>query len=320
MSEKTKHYEIADRAWQPVVGCSPSMPCAPRCWARRTVARIVECQKTESPDRSKFFQIALTDDGKQWSGKVALDEPHLLDPVKWRNPAIIATGFHGDWGRLSDEDKGRMLAVMHICHWHQFMPLTKQPDDLARWADQPKERRNGLWEVLHDARIFPGDQRRAVLAYPSPGSPSRAGIAEGLQRGWRGIAPPNVSIGCSVMNQSEADKMLPHMRRLSELNWRTHVWYEPALGPVDWTGWEFLEILIMGGESRSAGYDARPCDIAWFRNSIAWCRANDVRPFVKQLGADPREGSFKYACEIDSRKGGNPEDWPRDLRVREMPR
>jgi protein gp37 len=81
MSEKI--YGVADKAWQCVVGCDPHMPCAPRCWARKTVARIVECQKPQNPDRAEFFQIALTPDGKEWSGKTYLDEAHLLDPLKW---------------------------------------------------------------------------------------------------------------------------------------------------------------------------------------------------------------------------------------------
>ena len=33
------------RAWHPVIGCDPHMPCAPRCWARRTTARTVKCHK-----------------------------------------------------------------------------------------------------------------------------------------------------------------------------------------------------------------------------------------------------------------------------------
>jgi hypothetical protein len=41
--------------------------------------------------------------------------------------------------------------------------------------------------------------------------------------------------------------------------------------------------------------------------------------FVKQLGARPRYGTAK-ALSLRDRKGGDPSEWPEDLRVREFPR
>src|ERR1017187_4567296 len=127
---KEKIYGIADKAWQVVVGCDPHMSCAPRCWARKTVARIVACQTPKFPERAKFFQVALTPDGKRWSGETYLDVAHLADPLKWNKPALIATGFHGDWGRLSDDDKLAMFRIIGECPYHTFMPLSKQPDSV----------------------------------------------------------------------------------------------------------------------------------------------------------------------------------------------
>jgi hypothetical protein len=69
---KREQYAVADKAWQFVVGCSPNMSCAPRCWARRTVARVVECQRDQNPYRAKFFQNALRSDLQRWSGRVFL--------------------------------------------------------------------------------------------------------------------------------------------------------------------------------------------------------------------------------------------------------
>lgn len=285
MSAKKKHYEIADKAWQCVVGCSPYMSCAPRCWARKTVARIVECQKSSNPERAEFFQTALTPDGKQWSGEVQLDLAHLNDPLKWRKPAVIATGFHGDWGWLRTSDKDAILSVMARCSRHQFMPLTKEPDLVADYLTAK------CGHFTHEYQAVPARSVSMLLPFA------------------------NVSIGCSVMNQVEAYKMLPHMKRISELGWRTHVWYEPALGPVDWKGWEFIELLIMGGESDCGGFKTRACDINWFRDAIVWCRDNGVAPFVKQLGSRPiGQGMF-----IEDRKGSEPSGWPSDLRIREMP-
>lgn len=83
---------------------------------------------------------------------------------------------------------------------------------------------------------------------------------------------------------------------------------------VDW--------VIVGGES---GRGARPFDLAWARSVVAQCRGAGVPVFVKQLGDDPvqtgpdatRLGSI---AELRARKGGDPAEWPADLRVREWPR
>jgi protein gp37 len=95
--------------------------------------------------------------------------------------------------------------------------------------------------------------------------------------------------------------------------------------PVDW--------VIVGGES---GPNARPCDVEWIRSIVAQCNAAGVPCFVKQLGAavldmDPvSRCSWPGLAEFHQRndycrallrgpKGGDPAEWPEDLRVREVP-
>lgn len=78
---------------------------------------------------------------------------------------------------------------------------------------------------------------------------------------------------------------------------------------------------------------ARPCDVAWIRSVVEQCRAADVPCFVKQLGrnlagsADGftvntwllNEARERVAFSLFDRKGGDPAEWPEDLRVREFP-
>lgn len=96
---------------------------------------------------------------------------------------------------------------------------------------------------------------------------------------------------------------------------------------VDW--------CIVGGES---GPGARPCDVAWIRSLVEQCKAAGVAAFVKQLGANVRHsgcsqpgqhwprstGSFDVGGEfrkhLVDKKGGDMDEWPSDLRVRELPR
>lgn len=96
--------------------------------------------------------------------------------------------------------------------------------------------------------------------------------------------------------------------------------------------------VIIGGES---GPHARPCHVEWVRDLVRQCQAAGVACFVKQLGGNvrwmPAHGSsgqwqdhvrFDYerrgeasAHRIVLRdpKGGDPAEWPEDLRVREFP-
>jgi protein gp37 len=98
-------------------------------------------------------------------------------------------------------------------------------------------------------------------------------------------------------------------------------------------GWGDKRIhwVIVGGES---GPGSRPCDVAWIRDIVRQCRASGVACFVKQLGAEPitrtvwwpasQRGGYKpdtghFVAKLRDRKGGDPAEWPEDLRVREMP-
>lgn len=89
--------------------------------------------------------------------------------------------------------------------------------------------------------------------------------------------------------------------------------------------------MIVGGES--GGPQARPCHVEWVRSLVRQCQAAGVSCFVKQLGSDAVSGDDNDAAHVQSgtryalgtllfrdRKGGDPTEWPEDLRVREFPR
>lgn len=157
---------------------------------------------------------------------------------------------------------------------------------------------------------------------------------------------PNVWIGVSVENQATADERIPLL--ISTRARVRFVSYEPALGPIDFTKTCFIQTdlglssynlaglgctrgpdygppdwIIVGGESRGS----RPFDLAWARSTIATCKSAGIACFVKQLGATAyaqpvyHEGRIVGGVtrELDDRKGGDPSEWPEDLRVREFP-
>lgn len=101
--------------------------------------------------------------------------------------------------------------------------------------------------------------------------------------------------------------------------------------------------VIVGGES---GPRSRPCNIDWIRSIVKQCATAGLPCFVKQLGANPvcswpmagNDGaSGLVSCRtsgiytrapgmpdsvsglITHPKGGDPEEWPTDLRMRQFP-
>jgi hypothetical protein len=83
--------------------------------------------------------------------------------------------------------------------------------------------------------------------------------------------------------------------------------------------------VIVGGES---GPSARPFDLAWARVIVQQCRLAGVPVFVKQLGANVASSEvasselapfISRAKPLKDRKGGDPSEWPEDLRVRQFP-
>lgn len=116
-----------------------------------------------------------------------------------------------------------------------------------------------------------------------------------------------------------------------------------------------LDHVIVGGES---GPGARPFDVAWARSVVRQCREAGVPVFVKQMGSYVRTRNDSLSTELDPDvptdwpepegwwgridenldgfrdgyqgapirihlthpKGGDPAEWPEDLRIREFPR
>jgi protein gp37 len=96
--------------------------------------------------------------------------------------------------------------------------------------------------------------------------------------------------------------------------------YEPALEFVDFPLRPHsilaphLHWIIVAGES---GQGARPFDLEWARKTVERCRASRTACFVKQLGSNPVMNGLPFP--LKEYKGGNPDEWPRELQVREFP-
>lgn len=155
--------------------------------------------------------------------------------------------------------------------------------------------------------------------------------------------PSNVWMGTSVEDQKRADERISELLKIpAKLRFLS---VEPMLGPVRFDisrhpqhNGEFpdgIHWVIFGGES---GPGARPCAVEWIRDGVKQCRAVGCAPFVKQLGANvvcsgmsiPGEhwpndsaledtGEGHFTKRLIDKKGGDMDEWPEDLCVREFP-
>ena len=122
---------------------------------------------------------------------------------------------------------------------------------------------------------------------------------------------PNVWIGTSI----ESDEFVRRADALRQAPAAVRfISAEPLLGPLPSLDVRGLDWVILGGESSKRKADARPLDLDWVREVMGRCRAADVAVFVKQLGA-----VWARANGAADKKGGEPEEWPADLRVQEFP-
>ena len=167
---------------------------------------------------------------------------------------------------------------------------------------------------------------------------------------------PNVWLGVSVEDQPRWDEREPALRAtpaavrvvsLEPLLGRIDI--DSAIGGSDGTGFggygfrSAVDWVIVGGES---GHGARPCAIEWVRHIVRRCRKEYVPCFVKQLGRYPyvrppgltdvtvtsewpvytHFGNLKgtrldgQCVLLEDPKGGDPDEWPEELRVREWPK
>ena len=141
------------------------------------------------------------------------------------------------------------------------------------------------------------------------------------------VGAANVWLLTSVSDQQTADKYIPELLKCRDLVPVLGVSAEPLLGPIDLSPYiSQLDWVIVGGES---GKDARPCNLNHVREIVAQCSEAGVPCFVKQLGSFATDVEIEWPSDLVDRdyfrvplndpKGGDPEEWPEDLRVRQFP-
>lgn len=316
---KTK-IEWCHYTFNPWIGCTRVSPGCEHCYAEAQVRRAPNLILGKGP------HPLLGRDERLWgvmSPRRVTSEAYWKQPLRWNKAAerdgerhrvfcaSMADVFE-DWKgepsadfevrpspRDLDEIRDDLWTLIEHTPWLDWLLLTKRPQNILsmvpkRWKSNPS---------------FPD------------------------------LWPRNAWVGCTVEDQKRAEERLDHLTPIPAPV--LFVSYEPALEAVDFRRWlcgrrsipgvispsvgfqvtNRIGWLIVGGES---GPGARPFDLAWARQAVNKCKAAGVPVFVKQLGAQPvqsGEDAIRHGSIIGmrDRKGGDMDEWPADLRIREFP-
>ena len=300
MSDQS-NIEWTDSTWNPVRGCTKVSPGCKHCYAETFAERF---RGVKGHPYEQGFDLRLVPE-------------KLTEPLRWKTPRRVFVNSMSDLFQDGVPDQfihDVYFTMEQRAPWHTYQILTKRPARMAAYL----EWRYGAREDGGGFRI-----------------PSR--------HLWH---------GGSVEDQPAADERVPLiMQTRSVVRFLS---LEPLLGPVNLDGlWGYpgsatseqlarwpIQWVIVGGES---GHGARPCDVAWVRSIIDQCQQAGVACFVKQLGAAPlvpasRQSHWDYRfsklpegkrftshddqrwrLHLADRKGGDPAEWPKGLRVRQFP-
>ena len=276
--------EWTDETWNPTTGCTKVSPGCAHCYIERTPAFRIAGRRF---DRKGHIPLQLHDD-------------RLDRPLHWRKPRRVFVDslsdlFHDD---VPFDVLDQVFNTMLRTPQHQYQVLTKRPQRMQRYVCS-----RGQMITLARGPVRQFDNSE-VLNWP----------------------PKNAWLGVSVENQHFADERIPLLLETPAAV--RFISAEPLLEAVDLTGLfaahfenpasdAVLDWVIVGGES---GPGARRFDLDWARSIVAQCQAAGVPVFVKQVGSNAIwAGTPLVAYDVKDRKGGDPLEWPADLRVREFP-
>ena len=285
MSLDSSGISWTDGTLNSLYGCSECSVGCRNCYAVNRVARHSRNSKVNSDGRFKGLVK-----GRRFTGKLLFDPKHLYSVLKVKEPKRI---FVNEFSDLLHEALPMEVILEHIrvfrsAFWHQFQVLTKRGERLAELNDA----------VLREFGSWPANL-------------------------WQGV---------SVCSAAEIE-----MKRIEELGATTAAvkWisFEPWISDVNVPlrkskpnlrnllrqhriGW-----IVIGGESGSKDdTNLMTLDDACYL--IEEGKAAECRVHFKQLGTALaiKLGVYSTTGKGEHRsKGGNPDQWPPELNIREWP-
>ncbi|HOK44347.1 MAG TPA: DUF5131 family protein [Bryobacteraceae bacterium] len=290
MGEMSK-IEWTDHTFNPWIGCAKVSEGCANCYAEALMDKRMGKAKW-GPNGTRRRTSAAWKLPPRWDRKARRE--HRMAKVFC---ASLADVFEDRPELVPWRDE--LLSLIHTTPNLYWQLLTKRPENVLRMVDDLRYPLDGLlWDQFRE-------------------------------RVW---------MGTSAENQEMLDKRVPELRHIpARVRWLS---CEPLLGPLVVP--EGIDWVVVGGES---GPHARPCNVEWIRDIVRQCRAAGVACFVKQLGSNPfwvepcgvagpipnivldsylaagmsEPEDIDHPLHMRHPKGGDPAEWPADLRVREFP-
>ncbi len=297
----------------------------------------------------------LTSNGPVWTGKIRLAEDKLVEPLRWKTPRRIFVNSMSDLfhENLTDEQIHPIFAVMSLTPQHTYQILTKRPERMYRYLSSSLTPLGvGDWRVKLDLK-----NERNVTHYPF--NHIWLGVSVENQKTaderipWLLQTPAVVRFISyePALGPIYFDDPPPSSDRPSWFYRYEDVRGDPATNQISW--------VIIGGESgpgarpfnvqwaRETIRECRAARVSCFVKQLG-SHPFEQRPYegeqgsttaLKHLGGPPHRterwfrkdgwtlthtptgGSFYVkAYKLKDKKGGDWNEWPHDLKVRQYPR
>lgn len=314
MGDKSK-IEWTDATWNPVVGCQQVSPGCDHCYAKTLHDRRHNAWKAETfPECPEQYKAPFE--------TVQTKPERLTVPLRWRGEGrrvfvnSVSDLFHAD---VPEAFIDQVFGVMAACPRHTFQILTKRPQRLKRYLNDPQTKYR---MVEAAAPLVQQATRKSIYdLVPAGADPEMAGVSN---PDWV-YAPawplPNVWLGVSV--ESNAYVFRAEMLRQTPAAVR-FISAEPLLGKLDGLDLGGIDWLIAGGESGGPGSRSlvEHCPhgyvqqgvVDWPRDACPQCNTTGWRPKVEALSwvRDLRDRAtaagvaflFKQWGGVTSKSGG----------------
>jgi protein gp37 len=209
------------------------------------------------------------------------------DKVKFgQDPSLVVRSK----GKFNEPLKWEDPKVVFTCSWSDWFI-----DKADQWRDE-------AWDVIrktprHTYQILTKRSDRIKNHLP-------ADWGEGWQHVWLGVTVENQEATSRIR---ELQQVPAHIRFLS---------VEPILERVDLGDLTGIDWVIVGGESGNDNgeFKYRPCELWWLQDIVDQCAAQGVKVFVKQMGT-----YISKTLNLKDRHGGEIEEFPEPLKIRQMP-
>lgn len=307
MTPSKINYGISNlESWNPIVVYSDGK----RGWHCSKIS--LGCQNCWGEQVNKRFGNGLPYDNRKVEFEI--DQKVLERPLHWKKPRTIFVCdlcdlFHEDIHRdIIDE----VMNTIWTASWeHEFLMLTKRPQEMAIYFEQTPElqlsEQKNLWLGITVCNQAEADEKIPIL------------LSIPAAHRWVSIEPCLSAIDLSgwacgkcLRRFTHSMKMLkikcPHCEHCDEHTGPIH---NPILGKFTTSAQgdnaRGLDFVVVGNES---GPKHRHSKLSWIQGIINQCKEAQVPVFVKQIEID---GIHKVNLTKD------PSEWPESLRVREAP-